>query len=190
MKRLYPYYLTFLFVLILLGACKETPIAPVTQEEIEVAVVIDHLPSWNDSQSKSQIIAYVDEVTNRESSNFIPVADRIAVFDNDGTLWSEQPAYFQLFFAMDRIRSMAPDHPEWKNKQPFKAVLENDMEALGASGEKGLVQVVMASHSGMNTDEFDQIVREWIKTAKHPTKQVTYDQLVFQPMLARVFKST
>lgn len=144
---------------------------------------IDHLPSWNDTQAKKNIIAYVEDVTDQASPNFIDVQDRIAVFDNDGTLWSEQPAYFQLFFALDRIKAMAAEHPEWKNKQPFKAVLEDDMKTILASGHKGLAELLMVSHAGITTDEFEAEVEDWIKTAKHPTKNVGYDQLVFQPML-------
>ena len=141
------------------------------------------LPSWNDVTSKSNIIAYVSDVTNSESKNFIPVKDRIATFDNDGNLWSEQPAYFQLFFTIDKIKSMAATHPEWKTEQPFKAVLDNDMAELGKQGERGLLQLLMVTHAGNTTEEFNSDVREWVKTAKHPTKNVTYDKLVFQPML-------
>ena len=144
---------------------------------------IDPLPSWNDNEVKSSIIDYVVSVTDNNSNSFISVSERIAVFDNDGTLWSEQPAYFQLLFTMERIKELAPDHPEWKELQPFKAVLENDMAALGAQGEHGLIKLVMTTHSGMTTDEFSASVKEWIKTAKHPTKNVGYDELVYQPML-------
>lgn len=143
----------------------------------------DPLPSWNDVTSKQNIIAYVEEVTNSKSENFIPISDRIATFDNDGNLWAEQPAYFQLFFAIDRVKAMAVDHPEWKNEQPFKAVLENDMEALKKQGEHGIVQLVMATHTGNTTEEFDADVKGWVATAKHPTKNVGYDKLVYQPML-------
>ena len=143
----------------------------------------DPLPSWNDVASKASIITFVGDVTNENSSSFVPVADRIAVFDNDGTLWSEQPAYFQLFFAIDRIKKLAPEHPEWKDIQPYKAVLENDMEALAASGEHGLIKLILTTHSGMNTEEFSASVKEWIRTTKHPTKNVGYDKLVYQPML-------
>ncbi len=109
--------------------------------------------------------------------------DRIATFDNDGTLWSEQPAYFQLFFAIDRIKGMAADHPEWKNKQPYKAVLENDMTALMQQGEKGLAEIIMTTHANVTTDEFETAVSDWIKTAKHPTKNKPYNELIYQPML-------
>lgn len=143
----------------------------------------DPLPSWNNVKSKSDILTYVAAVTDQTSPDFIPVSDRIATFDNDGNLWSEQPLYFQLFFAMDRVKEMAAEHPEWKNKQPFKAVLENDMAELAKQGEHGLIQLVMATHAGKTTVEFDTDVKQWIQTAKHPQKNVTYDKLVYQPML-------
>ncbi len=144
---------------------------------------IDPLPSWNKVASKNNIIAYVSDVTNPESKNFIPIRDRIATFDNDGNLWSEQPIYFQLFFVIDKIKLMSETHPEWNIQQPFKAVLENNMDELMKQGERGLLQLLMATHSGNTTEEFNSEVQEWVKTAKHPTKNVTYDKLVFQPML-------
>ena len=143
----------------------------------------DTLASWNDGTSKKNIIAYVTAVTDPKSPDFIPVVDRIAVFDNDGTLWSEQPAYFQLFFAMDRVKALASEHPEWKTTQPFQAVLENDMKTLMKSGMEGIGKIIMTTHAGMTDEEFDAIVIDWIKTAKHPTKNVHYTELVFQPML-------
>jgi hypothetical protein len=157
---------------------QQTPAETATSTEVK-----DPLPSWNEGTTKKAIIAYVDNVTDSLSQDFIPVADRIATFDNDGTLWSEQPIYFQFFFALDRVKAMAGDHPEWKTKQPFKAVLENDMPALMKQGEKGLLQIVMATHAGMSTDEFEKIVSEWITTAQHPTKKKAYTELVYQPML-------
>jgi hypothetical protein len=144
---------------------------------------IDPLPSWNDVASKNNIITYVTNVTNPKSENFIPVVDRIATFDNDGNLWAEQPAYFQLFFAIDRVKAMAADHPEWDELQPFKAVLDNDMAELKKQGEHGLIQLVMATHAGSTVEEFEADVKKWIATAKHPTKNITYDNLVYQPML-------
>ena len=141
------------------------------------------LPSWNEGTSKQNIINYVASVTDPKSTDFIPVVDRISVFDNDGTLWSEQPVYFQLFFAIDRVKALSSEHPEWKTTQPFKAVLENDMKSLMASGKKGLMELIMTTHAGMTDEEFDAIVIDWIKTAKHPTKNVHYSELVFQPML-------
>jgi phosphoglycolate phosphatase-like HAD superfamily hydrolase len=122
-------------------------------------------------------------VTDPQGPDFVPEAERIAVFDNDGTLWSEQPAYFQLFFAVDRVKAMAPEHPEWKTQQPFKAVLEDDMEALAAAGEHGVVELVMASHTGVTTVEFEAIVTDWIATARHPKTGRLYTEMVFQPML-------
>ncbi|MCK5469938.1 MAG: haloacid dehalogenase-like hydrolase, partial [Cyclobacteriaceae bacterium] len=143
----------------------------------------DPLPSWNEGATKSAIINYVSEVTNAESENLIAISDRIATFDNDGNLWSEQPAYFQLFFAIDRIKALAPEHPEWKTEQPFKAVLENDMEELAKQGEHGILKLVMATHAGNTTDEFEAIVKAWLATAKHPRFNRPYTDLVYQPML-------
>ncbi len=141
------------------------------------------LPSWNDSESKRQIMDFVNEATNPNSSSFIPVEERIATFDNDGTLWSEQPMYFQLFFALDRVKAMAADHPEWKDQQPFKAVLENDMATLAKQGEKGLLQIVGATHTGITTDEFESLVTDWISTAQHPIRKKPFTELIYQPML-------
>ncbi|HEY1910790.1 MAG TPA: HAD family hydrolase [Vicinamibacterales bacterium] len=141
------------------------------------------LPSWNDGPSKQAIVKFVSAAVTRGEAGFIAPADRIAVFDNDGTLWSEQPMYFQLAFALDRVKTLAPQHPEWKTTQPFKAVLDGDMKALGASGEKGLVELVMATHAGITTDEFATIVADWIRTARHPKYRKPYTELVFQPML-------
>ena len=143
----------------------------------------DPLPSWNEVKSKQNIIAYVEDVTNKNSPNFIPIEDRIATFDNDGNLWSEQPMYFQLYFVLDLVKELAVDHPEWKTTQPFKAVLEDDMQELAKHGEHGLIQLVMATHSGNTIEEFNTEVKDWIKTAKHPTKNVGFDELVYQPML-------
>jgi hypothetical protein len=141
------------------------------------------LPSWKETDTRSAIIAFVDRVTDPQSPEFVPADERIAVFDNDGNLWSEQPVYFQLLFAMDRVRAMAPQHPEWKTQQPFKAVLENDMGALAASGEHGLLQLVMATHADMTTTEFEQIVTDWLAEARHPRFDRPFHELVYQPML-------
>jgi phosphoserine phosphatase len=143
----------------------------------------DPLASWNDGTAKQAIVDFVSAVTDKGGYDYVPPPKRIAVFDNDGTLWSEKPAYFQLLFAIDRIKALAPRHPEWKTQQPFKAVLENDIKVLAASGEKGLIQLVMASHAGMTTDEFEQIVTDWLATARHPKFKRPYTDLVFQPML-------
>ncbi len=143
----------------------------------------DPLPSWNEGDAKNNIIQYVQAITDSKHPDYIKVEDRIATFDNDGTLWSEKPFYFQLFFAIDRIKTLAPQHPEWKTTQPFKAVLENDQKALLASGKEGLLKLVMASHTGMTDEEFDVIVLDWIKTAKHPRFKRHFKELVYQPML-------
>jgi len=181
MKHLKHIILASIFFSLIFISCetsiKETPNTKTVTTEI------DPLPSWNEVTSKSNIITYVSDVTNPESKNFIPIKDRIATFDNDGNLWSEQPAYFQLFFVIDKIKLMADAHPEWKTEQPFKAVLENDMAELGKQGQRGLLQLVMTTHAGNTTEEFKSEVQEWVKTAKHSTKNVTYDKLVFQPML-------
>ena len=175
-------FITFILLASILYSCN----TEVQQKEASDTIQntnIDPLPSWNEGETKTAVIAYVQAVTESNSPDFIPVKDRIATFDNDGNLWSEQPAYFQLFFAIDRVKAMAADHPEWASEQPFKAVLENDMESLAKQGEHGLIQLVMATHSGNTTEEFKADVQDWIKTALHPTKKVTYDQLVYQPML-------
>lgn len=143
----------------------------------------DPLPSWNDGPTKQAIVAFITDVTREGSPDFVPPQDRIATFDNDGTLWTEQPAYTQLVFALDRVRALAPQHPEWKDQQPFKAVLDGDMAAVAASGERGAVALVAATHAGMTTDEFRQAVKEWLATARHPRFGRRYDELVYQPML-------
>ena len=171
--------LSGLLIISMLTGCNQNK----EQFKENTIVKADPLPSWNESASKKAIISYVNDVTNENSENFIPVSDRIATFDNDGTLWSEKPAYFQLFFAIDRVKELAKDHPEWKTEQPFKAVLDNDMQALTKQGNLGLMTLLKASHTGMTITEFDSIVKNWIKTAKHPTKHVRFDQLVYQPKL-------
>jgi phosphoserine phosphatase len=143
----------------------------------------DPLPSWNDGAAKKAIIDFVARVTNQGGADFVPPAERIAVFDNDGTLWSEQPMYAQLAFAIDRVKALASRHPEWKHEQPFKAVLENDVETLAKSGKKGLLKLIAASHAGMSTEEFDRIVRDWIASARNPKTGKLYTQMVYQPML-------
>jgi len=143
----------------------------------------DPLPSWNDGKAKQSILDFVNAVTHEGAPNFVPAPERIATFDNDGTLWVEQPMYTQLAFALDRVKALAPMHPEWKQKQPFKAVLDGDMKALAASGERGLVELVMATHAGMTIEEFERIVKEWLSTARHPRFKRPYTELVYQPML-------
>ena len=143
----------------------------------------DPLPSWNDGPAKKAITDFVMKVTRDGGSDFVPEPQRIAVFDNDGTLWSEQPMYVQLAFVVDRIKAMSNQHPEWKDKQPYKAVLENDIEALAKSGEKGLLELVMATHAGISAEEFTKIATDWIKTAKHPKTGRPYTEMIYQPML-------
>ncbi len=143
----------------------------------------DPLPSWNEGAAKSNIIEFVSTVTNPSNPAYVLPAERIATFDNDGTLWSERPVYFQLLFAIDQVKSLAPQHPEWKTTQPFQAVLENDMQALAASGEHGLLELIMATHAGNTTEEFALIVKQWLATAKHPKFNRPYTELVYQPML-------
>jgi phosphoserine phosphatase len=141
------------------------------------------LPSWNQGDTRRAVIDFVAAVTDPASPDFVPRAERIAVFDNDGTLWSEKPVYFQLFFALDRLRELAPQHPEWADTQPFKAALEGDFETLGAGGVESILEIVMATHATADTDEFAALVRKWIESAQHPTREVPFPQLVFQPML-------
>lgn len=143
----------------------------------------DPLASWNDTVTKQAIIQFVEEVTIEGLPDYVPPEDRIATFDNDGTLWSEHPMYTQLAFALDRVKALAPQHPEWKTKQPFKAVLDNDLQTLAASGEKGLLELVMVSHAGMSTAEFESIVTNWLETARDPRFKKRYTELTFQPML-------
>ena len=143
----------------------------------------DALASWNDGASKKAIVAFVSRVTQEGGPGFVPPAERIATFDNDGTLWAEQPIYVQFAFALDRVKELAPQHPEWKQKQPFKGVLEGDMKAVAASGERGLLEMMAATHVGNTTEEFEVIVRNWIASARHPTLKRPYTDLVYQPML-------
>jgi len=143
----------------------------------------DPLPSWNDGSVKQGVIDFVGRVTSVSSKDYVPPSARIAVFDNDGTLWSEQPYYFQLAFAFDRLQALEPEHPEWKETQPFKAALEGDVAGVLAGGEHALLEILMATHAGMTTDEFEQIVSDWIFSARHPQTNRLYTEMVYQPML-------
>lgn len=143
----------------------------------------DPLPSWNDGQAKAAIVKFVQRVSDQNSPDYVPEAERIATFDNDGTLWTEHPMYTQLAFAIDRVKTLAPQHPEWKTRQPFKAVLENDLTALAAAGEKGLMELLMVSHAGMSTAEFEAIVKDWLANARHPRFKKPYTELTYQPMV-------
>jgi phosphoglycolate phosphatase-like HAD superfamily hydrolase len=140
------------------------------------------LPSWNDCPAKHTIVDFVGKVTEEGGPDFVPPAERLATFDNDGTLWCEQPMYFQVMFAFDRIKATAAEHPEWKDKQPFKSVLTGDMQGLSVKGEKGLLEIVEATHAGMTVEDFHALVREWMHTARHPRFHRPYDQCIYQPM--------
>jgi hypothetical protein len=177
MKKVIP----ILIICILFVSCKNES---TTENSLTPAVEIaDPLSSWNEGPTKQSIIDFVTSTTTEGNPDFIPVPDRIACFDNDGTLWSEQPMYFQLAFAIDRVKALASEHPEWRQKQPFKALLEGDMKTVMAGGEHALLEIVMTTHSGMTSEEFEKIVLDWINTAKHPTKGMLYKEMVFQPMV-------
>ena len=143
----------------------------------------DPLPSWRDTAPKKAIVSFVGKVTKDGTAGFVPTAERIAVFDNDGTLWAEQPMYFQAFFIFDRIKALAPQHPEWKEKEPFASVLKGDLKNALAGGEPALMEMAMATHAGMTTEEFEEIVTDWITTAKHPSTGKPFTDMVYQPML-------
>jgi len=143
----------------------------------------DPLPSWNEGANKQAIIEFVTAVTTEGGPDYVAPGDRVATFDNDGTLWSEQPLYVQLVFALERVKAMAPDHPEWKDTEPFKSVLAGDMEGIVASGKKGLLEIVAATHAGMSTEEFAGIVSDWIKTARNPATDMLSIDMIYQPML-------
>jgi hypothetical protein len=141
------------------------------------------LPAWNDGPAKKSITDFVAKVTKEGSPDFVPPAERIATFDNDGTLWCEQPMYFQFLFALNRVKALAPRHPEWKDKEPFAALLKGDLKGALAGGERAMVEIVMVTHAGMTTAEFEQIVKDWIATAKHPRFKRPYTECVYQPMV-------
>jgi phosphoglycolate phosphatase-like HAD superfamily hydrolase len=141
------------------------------------------LPSWNDRGARRELVAFVERVTKPGGPDFVPPAERIAVFDNDGTLWSEQPMYVQLAFALERVKALAPQHPEWKQREPFRSALAGDLAGLAKSGEKGLLELVMATHAGNTSEEFARIVDDWIASARHPRYARPYTECVYQPML-------
>lgn len=168
--------LIFVAALAALFACERAP------ELVEQAVV-DPLPSWNDTAPKQAIVDFVARVTTAGTPDYVVPEERIAVFDNDGTLWAEQPLYFQLAFALDRVKAMAPLHPEWATMEPFASLLKGDVARALAGGEGALAPIVMVSHAGMTTEEFERTVQDWIATAKHPTTGRAYTEMVYQPML-------
>ena len=184
-----PAALTLFVLCALVAACGSpstpapAPAAPAAPAAVAPPPEKPVLPSWNDGESKTAIVRFVTGVTREGGPDFVAPAARIAVFDNDGTLWSEKPVPFQLLFAIDRVKELAPEHPEWKTRQPFAAVLKGDMAGLAAAGEKGLIQLIAATHAGLTTDEFAAAVEAWITTARHPTTGRLYTDMVYQPML-------
>jgi len=164
---------------LLLPACA----GPSTSPAATATPVGDPLPSWNDGAARQAIVQFVTDVTTKGGAGFVPAPERIAVFDNDGTLWSEQPLYVQLVFVVDRVKALAPQHPDWKTKQPFKGVLDGDLAAVAAAGERGLVEMLMATHAGMTQAEFESIAADWIASARHPKYGRPYTECVYQPML-------
>lgn len=174
------YYIFIAAIAVFLAGCQP---AQKQKNETTENTKPDPLPSWNEGAAKSSIINYVEAVTNETNTDFIKPADRIAVFDNDGTLWAEQPYYFQLQFAIDRVKALAPAHPEWGKNKLIQAVLADDIHTVLSFGEKGLLELIMTSHTGITTDEFSNIVKEWINTAKHPKTGRLYKEMVYQPML-------
>ncbi len=159
--------------------CVLFPLASMSQAQDKP----DPLRSWNDGAAKRAILGFVKRATNEGGPDFVPVVNRIAAFDNDGTLWAEQPVYFQFLFAVDRVKALAPLHPEWKNKEPFASLLKGDMQSVLAGGEHELLNIVAATHSGMTTEEFQKVVKDWLATAKHPKTGRPYTQMVYQPMV-------
>jgi phosphoserine phosphatase len=168
-----PAWILGVLLILLLAACASAP-----RQDIP-----DPLPSWNGGATRQAILSFVAEVADPAHPDFVPAPERVAVFDNDGTLWSEKPTYFQLLFVLDRIRSMAGDHPEWRSTQPFQAVLENDTQALAALDREGMVQLAMTAQADLTTDEFAAVVAEWAATARHPVSGRAFTSMVFQPML-------
>src|SRR6266568_4116101 len=150
---------------------------------LTTAYAQDPLPSWNDGPTKKSITEFVAKVTKEGSPDFVPPEERIATLDNDGTLWCEQPLYFQLLFALDRVKALAPQHPEWKTKEPFASLLKGDVKGALAGGERAMLEIIVATHAGMTTAEFEQIVKDWIATAKHPKFKRPYTECVYQPMV-------
>jgi len=148
-----------------------------------VAATAQPLPSWNDGGAKRSIVKFVAKVTDEGSPAFVPPAERIAVFDNDGTLWAEKPMYVQLAFALDRVRALASEHPEWREQEPFASLLKGDVKSALAGGERAILEIVMATHAGMTTEQFEKLVMDWISTARHPTTKRLYTEMVYQPML-------
>jgi hypothetical protein len=168
-----------------LGAlgCSSDSETPQTETVTQTVAVTDPLPSWNDGPVKTAILDFVQHTSSPGDPEFVPASERIAVFDNDGTLWAEQPMYFQLAFALDRVKALAPSHPEWRNREPFRSLLAGDLRGALAGGDKAIAEIMIATHAGMTTDEFEQIVKDWIAVSSHPTLNRAYTACVYQPML-------
>lgn len=169
-------------LLMLATACGREPATTAPQDSARAATT-DPLQSWNDGPAKKAIVDFVDRTTHTGGPDFVPPPERIATFDNDGTLWAEQPLYFQFLFVIDRVKALASQHPEWKEQAPFKFLLAGDVNAALGGGEKAIVDMMGATHAGMTTEEFERIVRDWITKAKHPTTGRLYTQMAYQPML-------
>jgi hypothetical protein len=163
--------------------CVLTLVCTSLGSDLATAQAADPLGSWNEGKTKQSIMEFVKKTTTPGSPDFVPPAERIATFDNDGTLWTEKPMYVQLFFALDRVKELAPQHPEWKDKEPFAALLKGDVKAAMAGGQKAALEIVMATHAGMTTSDFEKIVKDWIATARHPQTRRLYTEMVYQPML-------
>jgi phosphoserine phosphatase len=179
------WFVIALVALVAAGCAERTPPATAAAGAAQqpVAVAVDPLPSWNEGAAKGALLAFVARVTREGDADYVPAPERIATFDNDGTLWSEQPIYTQLAFALDRVRDLAPQHPEWRSREPFKSVLAGDPKAALAGGEHAILELLAATHVGNTTEEFDAIVRQWIATAQHPRFGRPYIEVVYQPML-------
>ena len=169
-------------ILLVIVSCSNKDVKE-TSQQVRKESHKDPLPSWNEGNAKLSIIQFVKDITTKGGADYVQVKDRIAVFDNDGTLWVESPMYTQILFALDRVKEMAEQHPEWKDTQPFKALLEDDMKTFGALGKKGVVEVLMATHSGMTATEFEQEVLDWLATNKHEKFNRLYTECVYQPQL-------
>jgi len=178
MKNMKNIILLIISGLLLMSGC--TPDDKQPEKETSTT---DPLASWHEGPPKQAIVDFVTKTTQEGGPDFIPVPDRIACFDNDGTLWSEQPMYFQLAFALDQVKAMAPQHPEWKVKQPFKAILEGDLKTALAGGEKAIFEIIMTTHAGMTADEFELTVKNWMATATHPETGKHYNEMIYQPMV-------
>lgn len=157
--------------------------APLLLLFIPALSLADPLPSWNDGTTKTAIVDFVEKVTHKGSPDFVEESQRIATFDNDGNLWAEQPVYFQLIYAIDQVKKMAPQHPEWKTEEPFASILKGDRRKVMASGKEGLMKILAATHANMTAEEFQSNVRDWLNTAKHPKTGQPYNKMVYQPML-------